>query len=104
MNQKLAIYRIIQEQLNNVVKHANATAVSIILSQKEHNTTLVIRDNGKGFNTFERRNGIGLNNIISRTKVFDGMVEIESAPGKGCRLIVHMPIIIASTEVEQEGR
>lgn len=104
MNQKLAIYRIIQEQLNNVVKHANATSVSIILSQKEHNTTLFIRDNGKGFNTFERRNGIGLNNIISRTKVFDGMVEIESAPGKGCRLIVHMPIIIASTEVEQEER
>jgi signal transduction histidine kinase len=92
MNQKLTIYRIIQEQLNNVVKHANATDVSITLSQKNDNTTLAIKDNGKGFNTFEKRNGIGLNNIISRAKVFNGTVEIESAPGRGCVLIITLPI------------
>lgn len=92
MSQKLAIYRIIQEQLNNVVKHANATSVALSLSQTDTHTTLVIRDNGKGFNTIEKRNGIGLNNIISRAKVFEGTVEIQSAPGKGCSLEVVLPI------------
>ncbi|MBO9682139.1 MAG: hypothetical protein J7502_05630 [Flavisolibacter sp.] len=93
MNQKLAIYRITQEQLNNVVKHAKATTVSIILSQTDKHTSLIIKDNGKGFNTFEKRNGIGLNNIINRTKVFEGKVDIKSAPGKGCTLVVNLPFI-----------
>lgn len=93
MNQKLAIYRIIQEQLNNVVKHANATTVSIVLSQSNTITSLVINDNGKGFNTIEKRNGIGLNNINSRAKVFNGEAEIKSIPGKGCTLKVTLPII-----------
>jgi signal transduction histidine kinase len=100
MNQKLAIYRITQEQLNNIVKHARATTVSINLSQTDKHTTLVIKDNGKGFNTFEKRNGIGLNNIISRTKVFDGNVNIQSAPGKGCKLMVTLPIIGLEEKVE----
>lgn len=94
MSQKLAIYRIIQEQLNNVVKHANATAVSISISQTETDTTLLITDNGRGFNTVEKRNGIGLNNIVSRAKVFQGNVEILSAPGRGCTLKVVLPIIL----------
>jgi signal transduction histidine kinase len=93
MDQKLAIYRIVQEQLNNVVKHARASAVWITISQRDGHTTVVIKDNGKGFNTVEKRNGIGLNNIISRTKVFNGTADIESVPGNGCRLLVNLPII-----------
>jgi signal transduction histidine kinase len=79
--------------LNNVVKHANATKVIITLSQINNHTILVIKDNGKGFNTIEKRNGIGLNNIISRTKVFNGSVDIQSAPGRGCKLRVSLPMI-----------
>ncbi len=94
MNQKLAIYRIIQEQLNNIVKHANATAVGITISQTDATTRLTIKDNGKGFNIDEKRNGIGLNNIVSRAKVFNGTVEIESAPGNGCALRVTLPIVV----------
>jgi len=101
MNQKLAIYRITQEQLNNIVKHSRATTATIILSQTDKHTTLVIKDNGKGFNTFEKRNGIGLNNIISRAKVFDGTVNIESALGKGCMLIVTLPIIKLGEKIEE---
>lgn len=100
MDQKLAIYRITQEQLNNIVKHARASTVSIILSQTDKQTMLIIKDNGKGFNTFEKRNGIGLNNIISRAKVFNGNVDIESAPGKGCLLMVTLPIIKLEEKIE----
>lgn len=101
MNQKLAIYRITQEQLNNIVKHSRATTATIILSQTDKHTTLVIKDNGKGFNTFEKRNGIGLNNITSRAKVFDGTVNIQSDLGKGCMLIVTLPIIKLGEKIEE---
>lgn len=94
MNQKLAIYRMVQEQLNNVIKHAGAKQVWLWLTQKGSDTILEIRDDGKGFDTLGKRNGIGLNNIISRAKVFNGTVKIESAPGKGCLLRVTLPIIV----------
>src|SRR3569833_240005 len=98
MNQRLAIYRIVQEQLNNIIKHACATSVSVSLSQTNGDTILIVNDNGKGFDTLGKRNGIGLNNIISRAKVFNGKVKIESARGKGCLLIVNLPIIAESKE------
>jgi signal transduction histidine kinase len=101
MDQKLAMYRITQEQLNNIVKHARATTISITLSQTDKHTTLVIKDDGRGFNTFEKRNGIGLNNIISRAKVFDGKVAIESAPGKGCLLVVTLPFVPLEEKTEE---
>lgn len=101
MDQKLAMYRITQEQLNNIVKHARATTISITLSQTDRHTTLVIKDDGRGFNTFEKRNGIGLNNIISRAKVFDGKVAIESALGKGCLLVVTLPFVPLEEKTEE---
>ncbi|HJW17463.1 MAG TPA: ATP-binding protein [Flavisolibacter sp.] len=91
-DQKLALYRILQEQLNNIVKHSGATEVSLSLSQVDNKTTLRIRDNGKGFNVHAQRTGIGLNNILSRTKVLGGELKIESSEGKGCTLIVRLPI------------
>ena len=94
MDQKLAIYRMVQEQLNNIVKHAKATEVQIALSQANHHTLLVICDNGQGFNKTERGNGIGLNNITSRAKVFDGDVHIETEPGKGCTLTIISPMMM----------
>lgn len=87
----LAIYRIIQEQINNTIKHAEATLVKITLGQNERTTYLLISDNGKGFDTREKRNGIGLNNILSRTQVFNGKMLINSSPGKGTRLEVVLP-------------
>lgn len=92
MDQKLAIYRMVQEQLNNIVKHAKASEVHISLSQANHHSVLTIRDNGQGFNKTERGNGIGLNNITSRAKVFDGDVHIDTEPGKGCMLTVILPM------------
>lgn len=86
---QLAIYRIVQEQLNNIVKHAEAKNVVIYID----NTTtdqiiLSIEDDGKGFDKSQRRKGVGITNITSRAQVLEGKVEIDTAPGHGCRLKV----------------
>ena len=100
-DQRLAIYRIVQEQLNNIIKHAAATEVMIRLSQDECITELLIQDNGKGFDVKANRKGIGLNNMLSRATVFGGELMIDSCEGKGTLLKVRLPI--QSNENQEEG-
>lgn len=85
---KLTIYRIVQEQVNNILKYAEASKMGI--SIKEHNNKLILTifDNGKGFDPQAKRKGIGLNNIINRADVFNGKVDIQTAPGQGCMVRV----------------
>ncbi len=85
---RVAIYRIVQEQLNNILKHADASCVTIQLREKGRQISLLIEDDGKGFDVNCRRKGVGITNIISRAELFNGKVEIDSAPGKGCRVKV----------------
>ena len=85
---KLTIFRIIQEQLNNVIKHAKAKNVRISLSRNENELRLSVKDDGVGFDPAVRSNGVGLRNISSRAEVNNGTREIISAPGAGCELIV----------------
>lgn len=85
---KVALYRIIQEQLTNILKHANATIIDIELKKEEKLITLKIGDNGKGFDPAVQRKGVGITNIISRVSLYDGDVIIDSAPGRGCTLTV----------------
>jgi signal transduction histidine kinase len=99
MSQKLALYRILQEQLNNIIKHAGATKVWITLTQKDNHVLLTVKDNGKGFDPKSKIGGMGLNNITSRIKVFGGHAQIESAPGKGCTLRVTAPIFTADDAI-----
>jgi len=89
---KLTIFRIVQEQLNNIFKHAAAKTVFIELKQQETMLELIIKDDGVGFDVFKKRSGVGLQNIISRTELFNGKVLINSAIGKGCELIVKFEI------------
>ena len=89
---KLMLYRIIQEQLNNVLKHAKATEVAINLSQNKKSITLSIFDNGVGFDTTEKNKGTGLSNIISRAKLYNGKAIVISQPGEGCSLIASFPV------------
>ena len=89
---KLAIYRIVQEQLNNIFKHAEASNVHIKLQQREEVLSVIIKDDGKGFNIFEKRNGVGLQNIKSRTELLNGSIEINSSPGKGCEVILQFTL------------
>ena len=86
--QKINVYRIIQEQLNNILKHAQAGTVMIELNKEEEQIRLLVVDDGKGFDPRMRRDGVGISNIISRAELYNGRVEIDSAPGKGCRLEV----------------
>jgi signal transduction histidine kinase len=92
-SQKLALYRILQEQLSNILKHAEATNIWITLVQSDGNIILTVKDNGKGFDAIVQTDGMGINNIISRTKVFDGTVQLDTAPGKGYLLEVSIPMI-----------
>jgi PAS domain S-box-containing protein len=89
---KLTIYRIIQEQLTNIFKHAEAKSVLIRLENDREITRLVIADNGKGFDPSATRTGVGISNIISRAGLYEGKVKINSAAGEGCRMEVEMII------------
>jgi two-component system sensor histidine kinase UhpB len=90
---KLTLFRIVQEQLNNIVKHARATRVLIRLSVESAFIVLTIADNGVGFDVGRHRKGVGITNIISRTELFNGRVDIQSAPGEGCTLSVSVPMM-----------
>src|SRR5258708_26385336 len=93
---KLMLFRIIQEQINNVLKHsgANNLIIELILEETENSIELSITDDGKGFNPDKvRKKGLGLSNITSRADLFGGKVTILSAPGRGCKLIVQVPVI-----------
>lgn len=92
MDMKLAVYRILQEQFNNIVRHARATKVLVTLYQQGDTLVVTVKDNGQGFDLAQQSQGIGINNMISRAKVFEGRLTIDSAPGKGCTLQVSIPI------------
>lgn len=96
--QQLALYRIVQEQVNNIIKHAEATHVSIELTGKNGYVNLSIHDDGKGFDPGARSKGVGLSNIMSRIEVFDGKLELISSEGSGCTLKVKMPREISARD------
>jgi len=85
---RLTIFRIVQEQLNNVTKHAKATQVIIELKKINDEVHLLVKDDGIGFNPAIKRSGLGLRNMTSRAEVNNGTVHIESNPGAGCELSV----------------
>ena len=85
---KLTIFRIVQEQVTNIIKHAQASEVVIELSQDKHTMLLTVKDDGKGFDVSCKRKGVGLQNISSRAALLGGDVLIDSSPGDGCMLQV----------------
>lgn len=95
---KLTIFRIAQEQLNNVIKHADAKNVIIGIRKIDRKITMSIKDDGLGFNPALKRNGVGLRNISSRAEVNNGTVAIKSTPGEGCELTVSFPVKPGSTK------
>lgn len=88
---QLNLYRVLQEQLNNIVKYSKAKKVDVQLTCIDNKARLFIADDGVGFDPSAIKNGIGLENIRRRTKLFNGHVEINSAPGKGCKVLVELP-------------
>ena len=93
-----ALYRIIQEALNNVAKHSQAKRVSIILQGTAGRAQAIIEDDGRGFDTTKPRRpadqegGLGLSGIQERLNVLGGSLSLESTPGRGTTLIVRIPV------------
>ncbi|HLP35616.1 sensor histidine kinase [Lacibacter sp.] len=90
--QLLMIYRIVQEQLNNIIKYAEATQIKITLQTKNDEVGIVIYDDGNGFDKNQMKTGLGFRNIQSRLQLYNGQMDVESAAGKGCKLSVSFHI------------
>ena len=86
-----ALYRIVQEALTNIVKHAQARAVSIVLDQSPRAVTAVIEDDGRGFTPDHGREGLGLLGMGERLALLGGRLKIESSPGAGTTIVAEVP-------------
>lgn len=93
-NIQLIVYRIVQECINNVIKHANATKLDVSLIQENEFLHGTIEDNGIGFDAGNRvtTEGIGLENIRTRVLFLKGELDVSSQPGKGTLIAFHVPI------------
>ncbi|MBD99643.1 MAG: hypothetical protein CMO34_07345 [Verrucomicrobia bacterium] len=80
---EVSIYRIVQELVNNILKHANATKVHIQLFQNNSKLILIVEDNGHGFDESTSAEGHGLLNIRSRLSTVNGEVNFEPSPSSG---------------------
>lgn len=85
---KLNIFRIVQEQINNVLKHAQAKKININIEDNYGKLLLSIIDDGVGFDTNKRKRGVGLTNIKSRSELYNGIAQLTSEPTKGTSLSI----------------
>lgn len=95
---EIHIYRIVQEGVNNILKHSGATEAHLSIRRDNHTITITIRDNGKGFkhgheglSSFDFE-GLGIRSIYERARILNGTCHIESAVGSGTTLSIHIPI------------
>lgn len=93
-NVEIVLYRVIQECVNNVIKHSDATTLDISLIRDKDGVSGTIEDNGKGFDITDtdKYDGIGLKNIITRIGYLKGTVDFDSAPGRGTLIALHVPL------------
>jgi signal transduction histidine kinase len=88
-----SIYRMVQEALTNVIRHARATRVDVLLEQRDNKLVVIVEDNGVGFNpTAVMQNGrLGLFGVRERAEMLGGRLVLESAAGAGTTLLVEVP-------------
>lgn len=91
---EIIIYRIIQELLNNIMKHASATEAMVQLIREEGRFSIMVEDNGKGFDTglLKDNRGAGLTSIQSRIDYLKGRIDIHSVEGKGTLVNIEIPL------------
>jgi signal transduction histidine kinase len=94
-NTETVLYRVIQECVNNVIKHSGANNLDISLIKDNDGISATVEDNGQGFNTMDRQKieGIGLKNIRSRVEFLKGTVDFDSSLGKGTLVAIHVPAV-----------
>ena len=97
-DQELVLFRIFQETLTNISKHAQATAVNALVESDAEGTLLQVSDNGRGFNQpfstneFARSGHFGLMGIQERAQLLGGRLELKSRPGQGTTVRVWLPV------------
>jgi two-component system, NarL family, sensor histidine kinase NreB len=94
---EVMFYRITQEAANNVVKHAHATRMDVVLDMRQGTMTLVIADDGVGFDASDRRvtdEGYGLLGMRERAALVGATLEIESSHGRGTTIYVRVPAVV----------
>lgn len=94
-NTETVLYRVIQECVNNVIKHSGANNLDISLIKDSDGISATVEDNGRGFDISDKQKfeGIGLKNISSRVAFLKGSVDFDSSPGKGTLVAIHVPIV-----------
>ena len=96
---EIHIYRIVQEGINNVIKHSGATEATLVVKTSGGQLSISIRDNGKGFasNGAASGGGFGLRGIRERAEIMGGTARIDSSPDQGVNLLVQLPIHTPTT-------
>lgn len=89
---EVTIYRIVQELINNIIKHSKATEVSVQLFNANNTVILIVEDNGVGFAKEKNKKGIGLLNISSRLDIVNGNVNFEPSPKSGTLVTIKIPL------------
>ena len=99
---EIHVYRIIQECVNNILKHANASKCDVVIKHWHDRLNIDVKDNGIGFNMTEKKSqesrGFGLHGILERTRLLGGAVKIESSPGNGTRILITIKTYERKTE------
>jgi len=90
-NQMLGVYRIVQEAFNNILKHAQASQVTLKFRKTKTGLQLTLHDNGRGFDVNTRADGIGLKNMQNRVQLIGGEWHLESKPGQGSTITITFP-------------
>lgn len=89
---QINLYRILQEQVKNILKYAEANTLEVEVTQSGSVVRMRIYDNGKGFDTRSAKMGIGISNMKKRTEALDGKFIFNTQPGRGCEIVVEVPL------------
>jgi hypothetical protein len=91
---EIMVFRILQELVTNIIKHANASEVTISITQHEDSLNIIVEDNGIGFKplAIQKKDGMGLSSIEKRIEHIEGSMEIDSTPGKGTNILIDIPL------------
>jgi two-component system, NarL family, sensor kinase len=86
------LYRVIQECVNNVIKHSGANQLDIAIIREKEAVEVTIEDNGRGFDPAQKYEGIGLDNMKARINLLKGAIEFDSGAGRGTLVAIHLPL------------
>lgn len=99
---QLNLYRILQQQLRNILSYSNATIIDVKIINNHNKLVMSISDNGDGFDTAKLHTGIGFANMKRRVKLFSGEFNIVSSPGNGCKIIIEIPLHILKEAIDKK--